>query len=269
MADYQPGTPVPVNGQQQQQRATITTSLMSMWDANNNGVQLRVSALDNGLSISFWIPFIGPDGRRSYPREQRINTILTQKNCVAMEKLIVEILLPAYAAGKDCRVSVFTNNARSTVFELEVRGGEFFANLHQGCDATTHVPQSSLSFKFESVLANESFDQATGEFKVVPIQADFYLFSKVLQGYNYLSSGTISGHGVRYSDHSYHAQLMDTLKSIANAVHAQLPVPTYNRTGLASGFNNGMPAGMTTPPANGAATPPSPVLEEVELSELY
>lgn len=267
MADYQPGSPVPA--QQQQQRTSITTSLLSMWDANNNGVQLRMQALDSGLSVQFWIPFIGPDGRRTYPREQRVSTILTQKNCMAMEKAILNVLLPEYDAGKNTKVGVFTNNARSTFFELECRDGEFYANLHQGCDATTHVPQNMLTFKFEAVLVGGNFNTTTGESEMIPIQADFYLFSKVIQGYNYLASGYVSGHGVRAADHSFHVQLMDHLRSIANAVHAQLPPPSYQRTGMT--YN---PAGAAAPAAVGQDMAqggyPTPTMTEVnDLSDLY
>ena len=259
MADYVPGTPVSQNGfggnsnggsGYNNQRPSISTSLLSMWDGSGNGMKFNVSALDSGLSIGFWVPFIGPDGRRSYPKEHRYLTILSQKNCVALEDLIVNHLLIDYDNQKNCRYGIFTNNARSTFFELEVREGEFFANLYVGCDATTHIPQNTLRFKFESIAYNSNFNPSTGEYDNIVINVDLFLFLKTVQGYNKLCSGLVSGHGWKTGNASENGRLMSYIQAIANAVHAQLPAPTYQ-------------TGFVPQPTGPTPTNPTPSMQEV------
>ena len=255
--------PMPMGGmasQTPQPRMSVTTSMMSMWDGNQNGVQLRISGMDTGISLGFWIPSIGADGRRTYPREQRISAILTQKNCAALEKALNKYLIPAYTAGNDARYGVYTNNARTNMIEVETKLGDFYLNYYQGCDVNTHIPQRSITFKFETVDVNESYNPATGEYITRTVQADFYLFMKMLSGYNELAAGSIAGHGNRVTGHYSQQQLMDYLRAIATSVHAQLPIQPFQR-----GFN--------PPPYNpenpAAPVPSTPMTEVDDLSDLY
>ena len=240
----------PQNNRQQNQRPSISTSLLSMWDANQNGMKFNVTALDSGLSVGMWVPFVGPDGRRSYPKEQRYMTVLSQKNCMLLEDMIVNKMLPEYMAGKNCRYGVFTNSAKSTMFELETRDGEFFANLYIGCDATTHVAQSTLRFKFESSAYVTSYDPTTGIYDTEPLQVDFFIFLKTIQGFNKLCAGLIAGHGKMVAGNFQHVRLMNYIQAIANAVHAQLPAPTYVRPMTGNGpMPSPIPQAPTATPA--------------------
>lgn len=275
MAEYIPGTPVqpgtsynnassgtsPSYGGSMRgnnSRNSITTSMLSFWDANQNGMKFNVSALDSGLSIAFWIPHVGSDGRRTYPKEQRYSTVLSPKNCIALEDMLVNHLLEDYNANKNGRYSIFTNASRSTLLEFEVIDGEFYSTLYIGCDATTKVAQSTVRFKFEVVVFNEDYDPNTGNFNPVPVQADFYLFLRTVQGFNRLASGMIAGHGTRMATSIDSSRLMNYINAIANAVHAQLPNPNFQPMGVTRHI-----PGEPTP-----ATP-TPTMTEVDnLSDL-
>ena len=273
MADYIPGTPVqpgtslssnaesgmtaPSFGGTMRgntQRNSITTSMLSFWDANQNGMKFNVSALDNNLSVAFWIPHVGTDGRRTYPKEQRYSAVLTPKNCIALEDMLVNRLLEDYNANRNGRYSIFTNAARSTLLEFEVVDGEFYSTLYIGCDATTKIAQSTVRFKFEMVVFNEDYDPTTGNFNPVPVQADFFLFLKTVQGFNRMASGYIAGHGYRAAGSIDSARLMNYVQAIANAVHAQLPNPNFQPMGVMR-MNS---AGEPTP------TSPTPAMTEVD-----
>ena len=241
------------------QRASVTTSMLSFWDANQNGLKFNVSALDSSLSIAIWIPHVGTDGRKTYPKEQRYSAVLSQKNCLVLEDMIVNHLLVDYDANRNGRYSIFTNAARSTMLEFEVKDGEFYSTLYIGCDATTKVAQSTVRFKFEAAMYTESYDPTTGNFNPVPIQADFYLFLETLRGFNRMCSGWIAGHGVRAVGGPDFTRLMSWIQAIANAVHAQLPAPSFQQN---TGAMQQIP-GAPTPIA------PTPAMTEVNsLSDL-
>lgn len=234
-------------------RNSITTSMLSFWDANQNGMKFNVSALDSSLSIAFWIPHVGTDGRRTYPKEQRYSTILSPKNCIALEDMLVNHLLEDYNASRNGRYSIFTNAARSTLLEFEVIDGEFYSTLYIGCDATTKVAQSTIRFKFEVVVFNEDYDPTTGNFNPVPVQADFFLFLKTVQGFNRMASGFIAGHGTRVTGNVDSVRLMNYIHAIANAVHAQLPNPNFQPMGT-----------IRQIPGEASPTAPTPTMTEVD-----
>ena len=255
MNEYAIGTPVQAgqtsnfsNGNQNGQRTNVSTSMLSLWDASNNGLQLNVLAMTNGLGLSMWVPSIGSNNRMTYPKEQRHMTIVSQKNCLVLEDIIENRLITAYQNGRNAKASIFTNNTKGTVFELEIRDGQFYATMYLGCDPTTRIPQTMLSFKFDISYANASYDHTTGEFEAEPIQADFYLFYKTIKGYNKMCGGLIAGHGTRMVMNWYTNQLMTYIRSIATAVHAQLPAPT---------FNNFNPLQQSPAPGNTIPTQPS------------
>lgn len=272
MPDYVPGTPVSAAGQNgpatlgptgtfrgnSNQRATVTTSMLSLWDANQNGLKFNVSALDSSLSIAIWIPHVGADGKKSYPKEQRYPAVITQKNCIALEDMIVNHLLVDYENSRNGRYGIFTNAARTTMLEFEVREGEFYATLYIGVDATTKVAQSTIKFKFESAFYHENYDPSTGSFNAIPVQADFYLFLKTLQGFNRMCAGFTAGHGNRHVSGPDFSRLMNYVQAIANAVHAQLPAPSFQTTG-----------GYQQIPGNPTPSVPTPAMTEVsDLSDL-
>ena len=179
-------------------------------------------------------------------------TVLSQRNCQVLEEMITTKLMADYERGKSSRYSIFTNSAHSTLFEVEVREGEFFANLFIGCDATTHIAQTTLRFKFEVAFYNENYEPTTGMYDPVPVHADFYLFYKTLQGYNRMCAGLVAGHGSRVAGEFDTRRLMNYIQGIANAVHAQLPAPTYQRTG--ANYDQQQQAAAPQLPASSAMT---------------
>lgn len=276
MADFTPGAPVhasaysvsstesgapsgPVGAARGNgPRSSITTSMLSLWDSNQNGLKFNVAILDTSLSVAIWIPHVGTDGRRTYPKDQRYSAVISQKNCIALEDMIMNHLLIDYAAGKNSRYGIFTNAARSTLLEFECLDGEFYAILHLGCDATTKVAQSTVKFKFEGASFIKDYDSTTGLYDSEIIQADFYLFIKTLQGFNCMAAGLIAGHGYRAANGVDAARLMNYIQAIANAVHAQLPNPSFQPMGT-----------IRQIPGNATPVSPTPTLTEVnDLSDL-
>ena len=210
--------------------ANTSTAMMTIWDSAT-GAQLKISVLNNGIGIAIWLPFINPDGSRKYPTENRHSTVLSQKNALALERAINEHLIPEYDKGNNAHYGVFTNTARSNMIELEVRDGDFYLLMHKNCDPSTKIPKDTIRFKFDSTAIIEGYDSVNGEMNVIPIQADFYVFVKAICAYNDLAGGYIAAHGTTMATATMNQRFMEYIRSIAEAVHAQLPAPTYQQNG--------------------------------------
>ena len=209
----------------------ISTSLITFWDGNRNGTKLDISALNSGLSFNIAVPVVGPNGNKTYPKEFRTPCILIPRNAMLIEDAIFHKMLDAFERGENCSVSLFSNTAKSTVFELTLENGEFGLNLHINCDPTSHIPGHTVKFKFDVGYINESFNKDTGDFNAVPINADFFLFAKLIRAYNDLCQCNLVAQGTKLGMNSFNNTLMDYIRSIATAVQAQIPVTSYNNYG--------------------------------------
>lgn len=209
---------------------SVNTSMMTIWDSTS-GAQLKLSLLNNGLGVAIWLPFTGADGSRKYPTENRFSTVLSQKNALAMEKLIDDYIIPAYEKGANTHMGVFTNGSHSVMLEIEVRDGTFYLLMHRGCDPATRITKDTIRFKFDSVMITDNYDSSNGEMNVIPIQADFFVFAKAVSAYNDLAGGMFAAHGSAVASMSFNNKFMDYMRAIAESVHAQLPVPSYQQNG--------------------------------------
>jgi len=251
------------NSHGERNRPNITTSVMTFWD--DNGTQLRVAYLENGVSIAFWVPQISETGSRKYPPELRYSTIVNTRILSAILKKITDDMMDAYNQGKEeYSCAVFTNKAHTTILQVELRQGEFYIKYHHNCDPTTNVPQGTISFKFDTYPVMTNYNPVDGSLSGEILQVDFYLFVSALKTYVENVGGAISGHGNAVSNNYQNRKMMDYLQGIANAVHASLPAPSY-------GYNYNKPQ----TPVNQNLNPeipngslPSPELTEVEIQDL-
>ena len=231
MSEYYQNNNNNMNNGGNHNQINVSTSMMTIWDSVT-GNQLKLSLLNNGLGIAIWLPYIEPgSGSRRYPTENRYNVVVNQKACVGIEKVINEIILPAYEKGNDAHAGVFTNNNNTNMMEIEVRDGNFFILIHRGIDPVTKIPKDTIRFKFEATHIIDNFNPANGNLEVTPIQADFFVFAKAVYAYNNLAGGYYAAHGNSLATAQTNTRFMEYLRSIAEAVHAQLPAPSYQQNG--------------------------------------
>ena len=250
-------------------QVSISTSMMTIWDSAT-GAQLKLSVLNNGLGIAIWLPVVGPDGTRKYPSENRFSTVLSQKNTLALEKIITEYIVPAYDRGSNLHMGLFTNSNRSILVEIEVRDGTFYLLMHRGCDPTTKASKDTIRFKFDSTMVVDGYDVASGEMNVVPIQADFFVFAKAVTAFSDLAGGMYAAHGTSVANNSFNTRFMTYIRAIAESVHAQLPAPTYQQNG---GYRPNQQAGIqqnynVNNTAAASNLPPVVTTEVTSLSDL-
>lgn len=263
---YENNMPQQQNGQNQQhQRPSISTNVATFWD--ENGTQMRVSYLENGVSLAFWLPQITETGSRKYPPEMRYSTIISLRILTGLMAFVMDDLMPAYESAKPhATCAVFTNKARTSIIQLEMENGQFFIKFHQNVDPNTNMPQRTISFKFDTYPIMSNYSSASGEINAEAVQVDFYLFIKMLKTYVDNAGGLCAGHGSNTAMNYHFRKMMDYMIGIANAVHAQLPAPSYNSYNRQN--NQGMTNYSQNPevPSNNL---PSPAMQDVDnLSDL-
>lgn len=231
---------------QQNQRPTVSSSVFNLWDDSSH--QFRLSAMDSGLLLAIWNPYFGVDGRRTYPQEQRVTAKVGPSDVILLDHLITDEVIEAYLDGKNVKKGLYTNNARTTILEVECRDGMFFLWIHTGVDPTTHQAQTSSVFKFAYRSGISNYNAAEQKVELESYPADFYLFAKAVHAYAESCGGIINGNGVMSTEQNLNLKIMDYLRAIATATHAQLPNPavgTYGSGGY--GQRSDLPPGSTQP----------------------
>lgn len=204
---------------------SITTSLITLFDSSS--VQLRISGLENGISIAFWMPSRDPvTGKLTYPKESRYSTIITTDRVATLDRMISELLIPEFEAGRDKSVAVFTNRQKSMIFEIRVINGEFFASLYTDVDPMTLIPKNGFRFKFEKTTAACDYNSESGNMNITEYDGNFYIFTELLHNIIAIGNNKVSGHSVRQANSFTTSSLFEYIRAIA----AKMGVTVENRS---------------------------------------
>lgn len=241
------------------QRTSITTNVITFWD--DNGTQLRLSYLENGVSLSFWIPQVSETGGRKYPQELRYSTILNHKVLTALVNAIAGKMMDAYVEGRErYSCAVYTNKARTTIIQVELENGEFFIKYHHNCDSITNIPQGTIAFKFDTYPIMTNYNATDGSLDAEILQVDFMLFTKALKVYVDNAGGMCAGHGSAVANNYRNRKMIDYLQAIANATHASLPAPSYGYNRQNTSYTN---TNLNVDNIGASGNLPSPQISEV------
>lgn len=240
------------------QRNSISTSLMQLFD--DNGVQFRMSGLDNGISFAFWMPYVDPmTGRKTYPKEQRFSCIVTSERIKTLDKMIQEVLLPAAEQGNNKSVAVFTNKQRSNIFEVRFENGDYYVRLYQNVDAMSLKPANAYEFKFRKTQIGTDYKPDTGEINMVLDEGEFYIFLAVIHNFVELAVSRMPGHAERLANEYTTGSIFDHLRAIA----AKLGVTVSNQYQYAPSY-----AGENRAYTNEATTDVSAEVPLTEVTDL-
>lgn len=191
---------------------TISTNSISMFDSN--GMLLKMSFLDESLSIGLWTP-VEDGGKKTYPKENREAIILTKERVAALYNIIVDRALPAYKEGKLYNGGVFTNIGQTNVFEVRIENGEIYAVYHKDIDEN-RIPKKSILFHFPKSPIIENYNTKNGEFEIPEIDANFLIFIKVLEAFMTIASTGAGAHSDRYSNRFTNEKRFSYLSGLAN-----------------------------------------------------
>jgi len=213
----------------------INTTGITLFD--NESMMLRMSYLGETLSMMIATPFVGDNGKKSYPDSNRHSILLTaDRAAVLYNEVILKGVLPAVEAKQDFVAGVFLNRKKESILQLRVQDGEIYLVLLTNINQD-RVAENSYVFHFQKTEMIYGYD-ASGSFdSQEEAEGVFFLFCKWLdEGLASLTSA--AGHSMRKANDYSQSQIFNYLKGIA----AKLGVTIENGYRRQSnGYNNQAP----------------------------
>ena len=183
----------------------VTTSGMTIFDENN--LMLRMSYLDDSLSLVIGQPSVADNGKKKYPQELRHPFIITLDRATALYDVIVPKVLKALEEGEDYNGGVFLNKAKNAIFEIRVQSGDVYLVYYKNI-GEDRTPGETFAFKCQRTQIIESYNPDGSSFEQSSVEGYFALFCK------YLESGIYDLHNA--SAHAYRKANSYTISSIFN-----------------------------------------------------
>lgn len=211
------------------QKVKVSTHSIAFF--NEDRAMLKIVYLEDAITISINFPSI-VDGKVSYPQEMRHSVLLNQNNVSALYTMIMEHVFPAFEAGNNKDVGVFTNRNKTQMFEAVTKGGSFFVMIHD--EIESRIPKNTYIFKFDKTQVITDYDIEAVSFHTEDLDAQFAVFCKVLESFTLLSNG-ITAHEYQYRQ-SY---FIDQIKQLASAMNTKFNLGTgYQRSGSSNSYGN-------------------------------
>lgn len=227
---------------------SVTTSLISMFDENN--YQLRLAGLESGMSIAIWVPQVSPDGKMTYPIEQRWSCILNGDTVGSLDWLIKNRVVPDWQAGKNFKYGVPCNRNMTMVIDIVGIDGEIYLRMTRNIDENRQS-KDVFQFKFTNTNILSGYDPSTGNFDIDKVPAQFTMFTEVIAAYTAVAY--CSAHGAKVGTKFTIQNMYNYLQAIAAKLGAVVNTG-YRRNPPLDGGNNTHPntnSYGSTPQSNG------------------
>lgn len=205
----------------------INTNTNSLFLNGKDDLLLKVSLYDENISLSFMYPQPDASGRNKYPKEKRVNLLLSSDRVAALSDIITSGFTPALVEGKNYNGGVFTNRDKTSIFEIACVDGKCELRYHTGIGAN-RLPAHSTIFRFVDVQIVEGYNPKTGDYSIADVQSGMYLFIKLIDAFTYAVSNSYA-HADRYANVYSNERIMNYLIQIATALGVN-PNMTNNAT---------------------------------------
>ncbi len=232
------------NGSQQNNRNRINIYSNGLVFFDEQGNMLKFTYLNEAISITFIFPIIEGD-KKIYSNAPSENVVLSRERVAALFEVVIKKVLNAMNNNTPYNGGVFSTLKKDNVFEIRYENNEIYAVLHKNIDANRN-PQNSYVFHFQKIPTIENFIPGGKEFEILNIDANFYLFVKMIEGFLY-GIGNGIAHSVKCTENSTMFKLMRNIEGIA----AKLGI-SYE---MGSTANNGFSQQYSSTPQNSSMVP--------------
>lgn len=193
------------------QHNKVTTSGMTLFD--EAGLMLRLSYLDDSLSLVIGQPSVDDSGKRKYPQEMRHPFIITIDRATALYTSIIPKVMKALEDGEDYNGGVFLNKAKTAIFEIRVQSGDVYLIYYKNI-GSDRKPGETFAFKCQRTQIIESYNPDGSSFDQSSVEGYFAVFCKYIESGIYdLHCG--SGHSVRKATAYMTTSIFNYLKAIS------------------------------------------------------
>lgn len=224
------------DNQRNNARFAVSSSLVSMFDGNNN--QLRLAGYDAAMQIGIWVPAISPEGKMTFPQENRHSLVLSHEVVATLDHIIKNQVLPAIENDRSFKKGVPANRAGTAIVEIIVQDGHVILQMNTNLDANK-VAKETFQYEFAKDPVITGYNPTTGEFEVEMVDAQFALFCNTISMYTTVST---YGHGSKYQMDFSMSRMYQMLQAIATKLGVAI------NTGYSSGHSNNAGSGPASQP---------------------
>lgn len=222
------------NNQNNRNENRVNTVGLNLFD--DNSMLLRLSYLDDSLSIQICEPEQGSDGKRHYPEQKRHSVIITADRAAALYN---DVIIPSVKAVEENVAfarGIFCNRMKTTILQIMVKDNEVYLSILAGIDENK-VSQDKVSFKFQKVQYIDDYNPSTGEVgNQTDVHGGYLLFTKFIElGVEALTGS--AGHSMRKSNRATTRMIFNYLKAIGEKVGIIDPQQRSYNPAATSGFN--------------------------------
>lgn len=192
----------------------VKTNGLNLFGSDGN--LLITSYLDNMINIQIAFPSEGEEGKKTYPKDNRVPIMLKKEAVQELSHVIMNDIIPAYAKGEEnISYGIFLTYKKDSVLMIECKN-DVFKLIYYWNINTERIPGGSAEFSFQKSPIIKQYDPSTGDFELEDIQSQFYCFAHMVVNFESIISTNAVSHGAKMGNAWTADQEMMHLKSIAS-----------------------------------------------------
>lgn len=221
---------------------------------SDSGVMLKCTFVNDALSLSFCLPTIDPaTGKPKYPKENKVNTVLTRDRIAAMTDTIEKHFIPKTEAGQHYNFGVWTNKDHNTIVVLTSDAEGDALVVHNGItNASGGIPTKSIRFDFhEDALILENYNPLNGQGDPLVLRVQLFVFCRLLNvayDASFNAAAQEIKNGMKYEMNKLENDLSTITARLGGIPNDPTNTPAYNQT-ASTGYYEANRAASTTIPA--------------------
>lgn len=219
----------------------VSTAGITLFD--DEGIMMKLGYLGDTLSVTLGIPKPAENGKRTYPKDDRVPFLITPERAAALYNEIITNekdggLLAAIREDRPFNRGIFLNQNKTAVLELLYKEGEVYLVYCKNINEE-RAAEKSYVFHFQKTEIIDGYDPSGSFDGQSKAEGSFFVFCCYVESGVYEISGG-SGHSVRKTAQYTISAIFNHLKAIAAklGVTPDSGYRSYNNGGGSSGFMN-------------------------------
>jgi hypothetical protein len=234
----------------------ITGSNITLF--NDEKKILKFTFNTSSFGIGIWSPVLSPEGKPTYPVEQRLNILIPHESSQALYHVLTNYIIPAISSGASAKFGVFTNWQKNNMLQFIVNEGKVTMRYLMGLDQDRN-PTEIYVYEFTQLPIVKNFEPGESAHELLVHHASFFLMYHCLSSFLQIAIWGSVPHSIDQIKKHIHDKYVEALKGIAEKNGVQIDWPAvYNAV------NNGTPITNNTPVVSTPSVPTSsPVINEL------
>lgn len=212
----------------------IRTNGLNLFGADGN--MIIPSYLDDCVNIAFCYPEVNESGKRSFPKENRVQVIVKRDAVGVLSRILSsDEFLAAVEHKGNFNEGAFLNARKTDILSIIVENGEvglaYFKELGEDLK-----PKSTYTFKFQKDQVIKNYTGTSEKFEIDEIHSQLFMFIHMITWFEATVATKVISHGAKVGLNWNMQKELEYLRAVADKLGANIG-PSFNNGG-GSGFNN-------------------------------